>query len=292
MPQIEPLTQWDPVRLGPFTLTGRIAEGGQAVIYLGRDPEGRWAAVKLLKVKFTRDPAARSRFARELKATLRVPGFCTARVLFADVDGDRPYIASEYISGRTLVETVEAWGPLKGESLTRLAVGTATALTAIHKAGIVHRDFKPDNVMISRDGPRVLDFGIARILDVTGTTTSRAVGTPAYLAPEQISGGKVGPPADVFSWAATIMYAATGRAVFGGGTFATILNRVLNEDVDVGVLAEPLRGVVAACLRMAPEERPTAEQVLRWLLGRPGDDPEEAVLSAGAAHARGLAFHS
>ncbi|GII66491.1 hypothetical protein Skr01_65760 [Sphaerisporangium krabiense] len=283
MPELGPLERGDPRRLGPFELTGRIGEGGQGVVYLGQDDAGERAAVKLLHVKFSGDRTARSRFARELKAAERVASFCTARVLAADLDGDTPYIASEYIDGRSLRETVETSGPLSGSTLERLAVGTATALTAIHHAGIVHRDFKPDNVLMAADGPRVVDFGIARILDSTGTITSRAVGTPAYMAPEQISGGEVGPPADVFAWGATVAFAATGEVPFGGNSIAVVLNRVLNDEVEVGGLPEPLRGVVRACLNKKPVERPTADHILLRLLGRHEEaGASTAVLSQGA----------
>ncbi|MEU9890475.1 serine/threonine-protein kinase [Sphaerisporangium sp. NPDC051011] len=283
MPEIGPLERGDPRQLGPFELTGRIGEGGQGVVYLGQDAAGERAAVKLLHVKFSGDRTARSRFARELKAAERVASFCTARVLGADLDGDTPYIASEYIDGRPLRQTVETTGPISGSALERLAVGTATALTAIHHAGIVHRDFKPDNVLMAADGPRVVDFGIARILDSTGTITSRAVGTPAYMAPEQISGGEVGPAADVFAWAATIAFAATGDVPFGGNSIAVVLNRVLNDDVDVSGLPDPLRGVVRACLSKAPAERPTADRILLRLLGHSEEaGASTAVLSQGA----------
>ncbi len=286
MPQIAPLQPGDPTRLGPFVLSGRLGEGGQGVVYFGQDQAGERAAVKLLHVKFSGDATARSRFARELRAAQRVASFCTARVLAADLEGDTPYIASEFIDGRSLRDAVEENGPLTGSGLERLAVGTATALTAIHQAGIVHRDFKPDNVLLAVDGPRVVDFGIARILDSTATITSRAIGTPAYMAPEQISGGSVGPPADVFSWASTIAYAATGDVVFGGKSIAVVLNRILNHDIDTGMLPEPLGGVVRACLRKSPDERPTADQILLRLLGRAvSGDASAVVLSEGAAHA-------
>ncbi|GIH70410.1 serine/threonine-protein kinase [Sphaerimonospora thailandensis] len=287
MSQIVPLGPGDPTRLGPFTLSGRIGEGGQGIVYLGRNELGDWAAVKLLHVKFNGDTIARSRFARELRAAQRVAGFCTAQVLMADVEGDTPYIASEYIEGRSLRERVEAAGPLRGTELDRLAVGTATALTAIHHAGIVHRDFKPDNVLLAAGGPRVVDFGIARIVDSTGTITSRAIGTPAYLAPEQVAGGGVGTPTDVFAWGATIVYAATGKAAFGGGSIAATLNRILNEDIDVSMLSEPLRGVVRACLSKQAADRPTADRVLLGLLGLPESDDASAVVLSHAARLAG-----
>ncbi|GAA3129405.1 hypothetical protein GCM10020001_058950 [Nonomuraea salmonea] len=194
--------------------------------------------------------------------------FCTARVIEADLDGDTPYIASEYIDGRPLREIVETDGPLTGTVLDRLAIGTATALTAIHHASIVHRDFKPDNVLIAADGPRVVDFGIARIIDSTGTITSRAIGTPAYMAPEQIAGDDIGPYTDVFSWGATIAFAATGQVAFEGKSIAVVLNRILNHEVDVTMMAEPLRGVVSSALAKNPADRPSADQILLRLLGQ------------------------
>ncbi|WP_214320797.1 serine/threonine-protein kinase [Nonomuraea sediminis] len=269
MPQISPLVAGDPSQLGSFRLTGRIGEGGQGIVYLGANEQGERAAIKLLHVKFSGDTIARSRFARELKAAQRVASFCTARVMEADLEGNTPYIASEYIDGRVLRDVVEADGPLQGTALDRLAIGTATALTAIHHASIVHRDFKPDNVLIAADGPRVVDFGIARIIDSTGTITSRAIGTPAYMAPEQIAGDDIGPYTDVFAWGATLAFAATGKTAFEGNSIAVVLNRILNHEVDVEIMPEPLRGVVRSALAKAPAERPSADQILLRLLGQP-----------------------
>ncbi|MEV4092643.1 bifunctional serine/threonine-protein kinase/glutamate ABC transporter substrate-binding protein [Streptosporangium saharense] len=283
MPQIAPLEAGEPRQLGQFRIVGRIGEGGQGIVYLGETPEGERAAIKLLHVKFSGDTIARSRFAREARAARRVASFCTAGVIDVDLDGDTPYIASEYIEGRSLREVVEAEGPLRGTALQRLAVGTATALTAIHQAAIVHRDFKPDNVLIAADGPRVVDFGIARVIDSTGTITSRAIGTPAYMAPEQVSGGDVGPHTDVFAWGATIAFAATGETAFAGGSIAVVLNRILNHEVDIDALPEPLRGVVGAALSKAPGERPSADQILLRLLGHPETvNASPAVLNEGA----------
>ncbi|MFC7104550.1 serine/threonine-protein kinase [Nonomuraea rubra] len=282
MPQISPLVAGDPTELGSFRLSGRIGEGGQGIVYLGVNDKDERAAIKLLHVKFSGDTIARSRFARELKAAQRVASFCTARVMEADLDGDTPYIASEYIDGRPLREVVETDGPLTGTVLDRLAIGTATALTAIHHASIVHRDFKPDNVLIAADGPRVVDFGIARIIDSTGTITSRAIGTPAYMAPEQIAGDDIGPFTDVFSWGATIAFAATGNVVFEGKSIATVLNRILNHEVDVSMLHEPLRSVVREALAKSPAERPSADQILLRLLGQSSTaGASTAVLSRG-----------
>ncbi|WP_406318701.1 transporter substrate-binding domain-containing protein [Streptosporangium sp. NBC_01639] len=283
MPEIAPLEAGEPRRLGPFRIVGRIGEGGQGIVYLGVNESGERAAIKLLHVKFSGDSVARSRFAREARAAQRVASFCTAGVVGVDLEGDAPYIASEYIEGRSLQEAVETDGPLRGTALQRLAIGTATALTAIHQAAIVHRDFKPDNVLIAADGPRVVDFGIARIVDSTGTITSRAIGTPAYMAPEQISGADVGPHTDVFAWGATIVFAATGETAFAGNSIAVVLNRILNHEVDVGAMPEPLRGVVRSALSKSPAARPSAGQILLRLLGHPETvDASPADLNEGA----------
>ncbi|GHE45197.1 hypothetical protein GCM10017673_54050 [Streptosporangium violaceochromogenes] len=284
MPESRPLRPGDPPRLGDYVLRGRLGEGGQGVVYLGESGDGERAAVKLLHVRFTGEAHARSRFARELAAARRVAAFCTARVLAADLDGETPYIASELIDGPSLRQVVESEGPLAGEALERLAIGTATALTAIHHAGIAHRDFKPDNVLLAEDGPRVVDFGIAKIIDESGTITTRAVGTPAYMAPEQIADERVGLPADVFAWGSTVVFTATGRAPFGGDTIVATLNRVINHEPDLGALPDGLREIVARCLNKDQRLRPTADEVLRHLLGHPEDEAEasEEVLAEGA----------
>ncbi|WP_436761909.1 serine/threonine-protein kinase [Streptosporangium sp. V21-05] len=292
MPEIRPLRPGDPPRLGAYELRGRLGEGGQGVVYLGESEDGERAAVKLLHVRFTEETHARSRFARELAAARRVAAFCTARVLAAELDGEAPYIASELIEGPSLREIVERDGPLAGEALDRLAVGTATALTAIHHAGIAHRDFKPDNVMLATDGPRVVDFGIAKIIDESGTITTRAVGTPAYMAPEQIAGERVGFPADVFAWGSTIVFTATGRAPFGSDTIVATLNRVINHEADLSGLPDGLRDVVAACLNKDQRLRPTSDVLLKRLLGHQVDETEtpeasQEELAEGAQAATG-----
>src|SRR6266545_3317017 len=211
MPQAAPLRSGDPARVGAYRLIGRLGEGGQGTVFLGAvapaddtDPEGTPVAIKLLHARLSGDAKARSRFAAEVAVAQRVSPFCTARILDADVQGDTPYIVSEYIDGHSLQDIVTAEGPRTGTALHRLAIGTITALTAIHQTGVVHRDLKPSNVLLAADGPRVIDFGIARALDATGTLSSTTVGTPAYMSPEQISGALAGPATDVFAWGCTI----------------------------------------------------------------------------------------
>ncbi|TDE30873.1 ABC transporter substrate-binding protein [Actinomadura sp. 6K520] len=294
---VTPLRAGDPSRLGAYRLTGLLGEGGQGAVFLGEDEPGHRVAVKLLHARFSGDPKARARFAAEVAVAKRVSAFCTARVLDSDVAGDRPYIVSEYIEGPSLSEVLAADGPRRGAGLDRLAIGTMTALTAIHQAGVVHRDFKPANVLLPPDGPRVIDFGIARALDATGTMSSTAVGTPAYMAPEQISGAPVGPAADVWAWGATMVYAAGGRPAFGQDSIPAVMHRILNLPPDLGDLEEPLRGIVANCLSKDPALRPASQHVLAHLLDlagslpRPGapqdaaDGEDAAILTQGAATA-------
>ncbi|GGK88241.1 hypothetical protein Sme01_01240 [Sphaerisporangium melleum] len=272
MPDPVPLRRDDPTRIGGHELTARLGEGGQGVVYLGRSPSGAAVAVKVLRADLPRDQAARDRFVREVSAAARVATFCTAQVIETGVDEHGPFIVSEYIDGPTLAAAVGRDGPRTGAALLRLAVGTVTALVAIHRAGIVHRDFKPANVLLGADGPRVIDFGVAKALDATTTLTSAVTGTPAYLTPEQLSGEPAGPAADMFAWAGTMLFAATGRAPFGADGLPAVFHRIMTAEPDLTALEEPLRGVVAACLAKAPSARPSAGQVLMRLLGEEAQD--------------------
>ncbi|TDC83832.1 ABC transporter substrate-binding protein [Actinomadura sp. 7K507] len=278
---VTPLRAGDPSQLGAYRLTGLLGEGGQGTVYLAEDETGDRVALKLLHARFSGDPKARSRFAAEVAVAKRVSAFCTARVLDSDVEGDRPYIVSEYIEGPSLSEVLSADGARGGTDLDRLAIGTMTALAAIHQAGVVHRDFKPANVLLPPDGPRVIDFGIARALDATGTMSSTAVGTPAYMAPEQISGARVGPAADVFAWGATMAYAANGRPAFGQDSIPAVMHRILNLPPDLGELHEPLRQIVADCLSKDPALRPASQRVLAHLLDLAGSLPDPDARQGG-----------
>ncbi|MCQ0009086.1 serine/threonine-protein kinase [Actinomadura madurae] len=208
MPELQP---GDPRRLGSYEIVERLGEGGQGVVYAGVDASGNRAAIKLLRADLAGDTMARNRFVREAQAAKQVARFCTAQVLEADVAGDQPYIASEYVPGPSLYKQVTETGPIGGAPLDRLAIGTATALVAIHQAGIVHRDFKPHNVIMAPDGPRVIDFGIARALDTGQTNATKAIGTPSYMAPEQVAGATLTEAVDVWAWATTMVFAATGH---------------------------------------------------------------------------------
>ncbi|WP_051864412.1 WD40 repeat domain-containing serine/threonine protein kinase [Streptosporangium roseum] len=254
----------DPERIGDYRLTRVLGDGGQGVVYLGRDPSDRQVAVKLLHVRMAADPKVRERFMREAEVTRRVAAFCTAQVLDMGITGDRPYLVSEYIPGPSLKDLVTSDGPRAGSGLDRLAVATLTALAAIHRAGIVHRDFKPDNVIMGPEGPVVIDFGIARVLDGT-TTSSGLVGTPAYLSPEQLDGHQAGTASDVFSWAATMVFAATGHRAFPGDVAAAVMNAVSNREPDLAGVPERLRPLLAACLAKDPGARPAVSSLLAAL---------------------------
>ncbi|GAA4230282.1 hypothetical protein GCM10022254_24750 [Actinomadura meridiana] len=268
-----PLGPEDPRGLGGYTLLGRLGEGGQGVVYLGRDGDGELVTVKLLRGGGAAGERARKRFVKEADAALRVSGRHTARVLDADMTGDRPYIVSEYVEGPALQQIVEDRGPLPEPKLHKLALRTAAALAAVHRAGIVHRDFKPGNVLLGPDGAKVIDFGIARLADATPVTTG-PIGTPAYMAPEQIEDEPVGPPADVFAWGATLVFAATGRPPFGTGPSAAVMRRVTSRRPDLGDLDGPLRDLAARCLDKNPAARPTAPQIVRALREGRGPMPK------------------
>ncbi len=267
MAEAQPLQPGDPGRLGDYVLSGRLGEGGQGTVFLGRSPSGEPVAVKLLHA--VDDPKARSRFVRELAVAKQVATFCTAQVLDADVAGDRPYIVGEFVAGPTLQALVIEEGPRGKGALERLAIGTATALTAIHRAGVVHRDFKPANVLLGSDGPRVIDFGIARALDVTATV-SQLIGTPSYMAPEQLTDNAAGPAADVFAWGITIVFAATGRPAFGQDSIPAVMHRIIHDEPDLAALPDSLVEMVRAALAKDARRRPTAQQLLWWLVGTEG----------------------
>jgi len=258
--------------IGRYELLSRLGAGGMGAVYLGRGPDGRQVAIKVIRGELANDPEFRARFGDEVTAARRVAPFCTAEVLDADPDARQPYLVTEYIDGKRLDSVVEESGPLGKSTLQGVAVGVASALTAIHGAGIVHRDLKPSNVMLSYSGPRVIDFGIARALDaVAGRTRSGIVlGSLGWMAPEQMEGSPVGPATDIFAWGLLIGYAATGTHPYGEGTFYEISERVLAGRPDLSGIPADLRPVIASALGRDPRLRPSADQILLTLLGETG----------------------
>ncbi|MEU8396060.1 ABC transporter substrate-binding protein [Nonomuraea sp. NPDC048892] len=270
---MRPLRFGDPASIGPYRLTGFLGEGGQGSVYLASSPTtGERVAVKLLHARFTEDERAVRRFLREADSVRRVAEFCTARVLDVGEADGRPYIVGEYVDGPSLQRHVSAEGPMRGQALIRLAIATATALTAIHRAGVVHRDFKPGNVLLGPDGPRVIDFGIARALDVSQSMTSSVVGTPAFMAPEQFL-GDAQPASDVFAWAGTMVFAATGQGAFGFGALPVVMHRILNGEPDLAGVPEALAPLLWAALAKDPQRRPTADQLMHELIRSAGASP-------------------
>ncbi|GAB3281026.1 hypothetical protein GCM10027589_08090 [Actinocorallia lasiicapitis] len=266
MPGPEPLSNDDPRAIGPYRLVSRLGSGGQGTVLLGLLPGGEQVAIKLLHEGFD-DERTRLRFLREVDSARRVAGFCTAAVLGTGTHEGRPYIVSEFIPGPSLRDLITGEGPRSASQLERLAVGTITALAAIHQAGIVHRDLKPGNVIIGPDGPRVVDFGIARAMDDVTHTRSGVFGTPAFMSPEQFTSPRVGPASDVFSWATTLYFAATGRLPFDAPTPPMVMNKVINTEPDLRMVPPRFADLLARCFDKIPERRPPATELLLSLLG-------------------------
>ncbi|MFI6477040.1 protein kinase [Nonomuraea sp. NPDC050663] len=259
----------DPRRIGRYRLLGRLGHGGMGTVYLGVDEDGRQAAVKVINPGLAEHDTFRRRFAREAEAAKRVRRFCTAPLIESGYEGDRLYVVTEYVEGPTLLEAIQERGPLSGASLEALAVGVATALIAIHEAGIVHRDLKASNVLLSPVGPRVIDFGIARALDDVGALTGSGelIGTPHYIAPEILGGEPAAPASDVFSWGCLIAMAGTGRTPFERGTLPATINQILHGEPSLDGLEPAIRDLVVPALAKDPAARPTARQLLAALVG-------------------------
>lgn len=282
--------------LGPYRLVQQLGEGGMGVVHLGLDGRGRGVAIKVLRDHVAHDPTARQRLAREVSTLRRVRHPQVAPVLDADVDGARPYVVTRYVPGDPLDAWVAVNGPLTGAALARLGRGLAEALGAIHDAGVVHRDLKPANVLVNGGDPVVIDFGIAHVADETRLThTGLVMGTPGYLAPELLDGDPVDESTDWWAWAATLAFAATGRAPFGAGPVEAVLHRVYRGEADLRGVDSRLQAVLQAALHPRAAERPGQDAILAALdLYAHGGDTagvvgEQTVIGASAEATRPVA---
>ncbi|MCQ4196115.1 serine/threonine protein kinase [Streptomyces parvulus] len=264
---MRPLDVDEPTEVGPYRLLGRLGSGGMGRVYLGRSAGGRTVAVKIVHPHFALDEEFRARFRREVAAARRVGGAWTAPVLDADPEARVPWVATAYAAGPSLTAAVADGGPLPAHSVRVLGAGLGEALAAVHGLGLVHRDVKPSNVLLTLDGPLLIDFGIARATEGTASLTSTGVsiGSPGYMAPEQILGKGVTGAADVFSLGAVLAFAATGTPPFPGDSSAALLYKVVHEEPRLDTLDGALRDLVEACLAKDPAARPTPAEVAHRL---------------------------
>ncbi|MGW4222828.1 serine/threonine-protein kinase [Streptomyces bauhiniae] len=264
---MQPLGADEPAAVGPYRLLGRLGSGGMGRVYLGRSAGGRTVAVKIVHPQYALDEEFRARFRREVAAARRVGGAWTAPVLDADPDAPVPWAATAYAAGPSLAQAVTAHGPLPAHTVRALGAGLAEALATVHALDLVHRDVKPSNVLLTLDGPLLIDFGIARATTGTAslTATGASVGSPGYMAPEQILGARVTGAADVFSLGAVLAYAATGTPPFPGDSSAALLYKVVHEEPELGALDGELREIAAACLTKDPAGRPAPADLARRL---------------------------
>ncbi|MFF7588653.1 serine/threonine-protein kinase [Kitasatospora purpeofusca] len=286
---MEPLEADDPQWVGEYRVLGRLGSGGMGRVYLGRTTGGRTVAVKLVHRDLAGDPEFRARFRHEVAAARRVGGVWTAPVLDADTESGHPWVATGYVAGPALTTAVREFGPLPDPAVRALGVGLAEALAHVHRLGLVHRDVKPSNVLLTLDGPRLIDFGITRALDSTAglTRSGQVFGSPGFMSPEQVNGLPAGPAGDVFSLGAVLAFAATGTMPFGSGVSAPVLlYRVLHEEPDLSGLSGPLYAVIRACLAKDPAARPAPGQLRRFL---DGDGAAAARLGRGDWLPPGLA---
>lgn len=256
------LRREDPRVVGSFRLHRRLGAGGMGVVYLGSDRRGQRVALKVIRPDLAEDQEFRSRFAREVSAARRIRGGCTARLVAADLEADRPWFATQYVPGPSLHDKVAEEGPLTAADVASVGAALSEGLVAVHEAGVVHRDLKPSNILLSPKGPRIIDFGIAWATGAsTLTHVGTAVGSPGFLAPEQVRGAAVTPATDVFALGATLAYAATQDSPFGHGSSEVMLYRVVHEEPQLHGVPDALAPLVRACLAKDPEERPSTLQL-------------------------------
>ncbi|WP_130342910.1 protein kinase domain-containing protein [Herbihabitans rhizosphaerae] len=265
------LSPSDAREVGPYRLVAELGSGAMGRVLLGVSPDGRRVAVKQVRAEFAEDTGFRARFRREVDASRAVSGAYTAAVMDADADAPTPWLASVFVPGPSLRQAVDAVGPLPAESVRHLAAGLASALIEIHRAGLVHRDLKPSNVLLTDDGPRVIDFGIARAVEGGESTelthTGVVIGSPAFMSPEQADGREMTPASDVFSVGAILLLTITGRSPFSGTSTPQTLYNVVHAEPDMDGVPDELRAIVAPCLAKDPAERPSPKELLE-LVGR------------------------
>ncbi len=254
----------DPERIGRYRLIGRLGSGGMGQVFFGRSAGGRAVAIKRIHPHMAADASFRERFAREVAAARQVSGAFTAPVIDADPDDQVPWLVTSYVPSLPLDEAVRAHGPLPEASLRVLAAGLAEALAEIHRVGLIHRDLKPGNVLLAEDGPRVIDFGIARATDGTAATQS-IIGTPGFMSPEQVQGEPLTAASDLFAYGAVLAYAASGVGPFGEGNMPTMVMRIIGHEPDLSGVPESLRHLVAACLSKDARGRPGPGEILDHL---------------------------
>jgi hypothetical protein len=264
---MEPLRPGDPERIGQYRLLGRLGAGGMGQVFIGESRGRRRVAVKLLLNEYAGDRHFRERFEREAEAARKVGGSHTAQVVDADPAADPPWLVTAYIPGPSLADAVQGSGSLGPAAVAVLGAALSEGLAAIHACGLIHRDLKPGNIILADDGPRIIDFGVARSAEASAglTGTGNLGGTVTFMSPEQIRGEKVSARSDIFALGSVLAYAANGRGPFDADTMPGVMYRIMSQDPDLGGLAEPLRGIVRACLAKAPRERPALEDVTAGL---------------------------
>jgi serine/threonine protein kinase len=269
--------------LGPYRLVEKIGEGGMGVVHLGVGPSGDVVAVKALRPWLVGGSDGRARFEREVAALRRVTGTRVAEVVDADVTHDPPYVVTRYIRGSSLDKVIDDQGPFRSEALSRLASGLAEAVASVHAAGVVHRDIKPGNVIMTDSGPVLIDFGLARAADETRlTATGLVIGTPNYLAPEVVAGKAPSPATDIHGWAATVVFAGTGAPPYGKGPDSVVLDRIRRGECDLGEIEPGLAAMLRRALTADPAHRPDVDSIRQSLAGSGVDAPTVIAASSAA----------